>query len=72
MVDDEARGGAEAAWSESVVVAVAGEDEDVGVLSGCDDFVFDASAACLAPGGSPQARLSVGEQFVCGLLGDRL
>ena len=45
MVDDEAAGRAEAAGAEVGVVAVAGEDEQVGAFGGGHDFPFDAAGA---------------------------
>ena len=70
MVDDEACRGAEAARSEPLAVAVAGEDEDVHALGGGHDFAFDTPAAGLECGWAPQPSLCFGEQLVGGLFGD--
>ena len=45
VIDDEACGRAEAAWTQARVVAVAREDEQVRVLGGADDLALDAAAA---------------------------
>jgi hypothetical protein len=55
VVDDEAGGRAEAARAESVGVAVAGEDEQVGAVGGVEDFVFGVAAAFEPDGGAVES-----------------
>jgi len=71
VVDDKPRRGPEAARSEPLAIAVARQHEDVHTFSGGHDLLFDAPAACLQPGWAPEARLSIGEQLIGCLLGDR-
>jgi hypothetical protein len=61
MIDDEARGWAEAVRSQALAVAVACKHEDVHRLGGGDHLPLDAPASRLAPGWSAKARFGLGE-----------
>jgi hypothetical protein len=70
VVNDEARGGPDAAWSQPFSVSVASQYEDVHVLSGGHDLAFDTPTAALQRRGATKPRSGFGEQLVGCTLGD--